>query len=100
MRTLESVYWRGVALLGRDPLYASNETSSGGNILVEDQGCNIGQWDPYVALDVYGEGNLPSTHEALTAVADDIERCGHESVAGATKILIVPGYPFKVLVDF
>jgi len=73
LRTIESIYWHGVALLaGR-----------------ADTRMAVAQWEPY---EQDGEG--PSTAEALDAVIGQVERRGLP-LAGTTSLLIAPGYRFR-----
>jgi S-adenosylmethionine:tRNA ribosyltransferase-isomerase len=88
VRTLESMYWHGVRILhgqkwAQEP-YHSN--------CIE-----INQWDPYMMLDSLGSEGLPSVYEAFTAVRESSK---DESVSGITRLLIVPGYRFRVYVKF
>jgi S-adenosylmethionine:tRNA-ribosyltransferase-isomerase (queuine synthetase) len=88
VRTLESMYWHGVRILhgkkwAQEP-YHSN--------CIE-----INQWDPYMMLDSLGSEGLPSVYEAFTAVRESAQE---ESVSGITRLLIVPGYRFRVYVKF
>ena len=77
MRTLESLYWHGVALLrGRaDPFRL-----------------RIGQWDPYNNGDTEGI----SATEALEAIIEAEKPDENRSVRGETRLMIVPGYQFRV----
>jgi S-adenosylmethionine:tRNA ribosyltransferase-isomerase len=87
VRTVESIYWHGAGLLG---------VGRAGAVAGD---CDVGQWDPYTALDAAGGADaLPPAHEALAAAADAAERAGVDGVAGVTRMLIVPGYPFQVYV--
>lgn len=86
VRTLESIYWHGVKLLGSRKM--SSECPSF---------CTIGQWDAYEALDRAGSVDvLPSLGDALDAVATAVQSSDFEGIAGVTRLLIVPGYPFRV----
>lgn len=73
MRTLESLYWFGVKLL-ENP---ENEF-------------NITQEDPYQPR------ALPSSLEALVAIASHMDRQRLDSLSGTTSIFIYPGYSFKI----
>lgn len=74
VRTLESLYWYGVQIINNPdaPFY-------------------ISQYDPYQ--------NLPeiSAHQALTAIVEAMDRRQIQSLSGATQLLIVPGYNFKII---
>lgn len=71
LRTLESLYWHGVAILrGADP-----------------QALDVAQWDPYG----HAEEALPTAREALVAVGQWMDRRDFDEVAGSTKLLIAPG---------
>lgn len=54
----------------------------------------VDQWEPYERLDQFGPDSLPSAVEALDAVGSWCENEDH--VYGRTRLLIVPGYPFKM----
>ena len=76
MRTLESLYWLGVKLIIGD------ETSD--NLIVD-------QWDGY---------NLPSNisiKESLETVKQYIEKSGKDYIDASTRMIIVPGYEFKIV---
>lgn len=73
MRTLESLYWYGVALL-KNP----------------DAIFNITQHDPYY------EQTLPSVPTALQAIATRMDKEDLETLTGTTSIYIHPGYQFKI----
>lgn len=88
VRTLESIYWHGVKLLGSRKL--SSERPSF---------CTIGQWDAYEALDIVGSTSaLPPLGDALDVVSKSVENSGDDGISGVTRLLIVPGYPFRVQV--
>lgn len=78
MRVLESLYWFGVRMLhGQEP---------SGEMMV-------GQWEPYRLRDAI---DLPAATEALEAVVDLVNNRGESELAGATELMIVPGYRFMV----
>lgn len=82
VRTLESMYWFGARLLSEMNVPEREEFY-------------VGQWDPYERLDDAGE--LPSAAEAINAMIGwNGDREG--PLFGRTKLLIVPGYPFKMYV--
>jgi len=72
LRTLESVYWHGVHLL---------EGTAGEELAIE-------QWEPYKRDGMA----LPSPHQALTAVAEQLRSTGSDHLTGTTRLLIAPGY--------
>ena len=73
VRTLESLYYAGVSCIehGR-PL-------------------DIGQWDPYTRDYSY------TTQEALRALTDYLEAGGMERLEVGTRIIIVPGFRFRIV---
>ncbi|MDX9751529.1 MAG: S-adenosylmethionine:tRNA ribosyltransferase-isomerase, partial [Flavobacteriales bacterium] len=76
LRTLESLYWHGVMLLqGR-----AGDTM------------DIGQWEPYA----HAPEALPATEAALHAVLDNMRSTGAERLTGRTRLLIAPGYRFRL----
>lgn len=73
MRTLESLYWYGVKLIGNP-----------------EEEFIIHQFDPY---------QLPSqfsVEDALQAILTKMKKEKRESITGETSLMIVPGYPFKI----
>ena len=73
VRTLESLYYAGVSCL-------NSGTPE-----------EVGQWDPY-------SGNQEiSTQEALSALADYLDRNGLERLRLGTRIIIVPGFRFRLV---
>ncbi len=78
LRTLESAYWWGVKIL---------EAGSG------EVPFEIGQWEPYDAR----AGALPTLEESFSAILSQMENKQDLEVSGLTRILIVPGYSFKVV---
>lgn len=78
MRTLESLYWIGAGLYrGFEPDY---------DIL------RLGQWLPYT-----WDGALPSRTEALQSIIRFLDRRKLDSLQGETSLIIVPGYPFRMV---
>lgn len=72
MRTLESLYYIGAGILRDGKMQ------------------DVGQWDPYEkAYDC-------STAESLRAIVDWLDSCGKESLVAGTRIIIVPGFKFRV----
>lgn len=74
LRTIESLYWMGVDLLaGAAP-----------DLL------DVDQWRPYEGRDE------AATADALRAVLGWMDRHGREAVTGSTRLLIAPGYRFRI----
>ncbi len=74
MRTVESLYWFGAEIWqGGDPPQM-----------------DIGQWRPY------GEKGGPHAAEALRAALGWMEKHGKDAITGHTRLLIAPGYHFKL----
>lgn len=73
VRTLESLYYIGVS------------------ILEHGEPRDVGQWDPY------GDEKAFSTREALLAIVDWLDRNGLDSLAAGTRIIIVPGFRFRIV---
>ncbi|CAN8070364.1 unnamed protein product [Agarophyton chilense] len=82
VRTVESLYWFGVRLIHQPEQNNSHLA--------------VGQWEPYEVVDKIGITRLPDPEEALGAVLD---WCGGSKgyVHGRTKLMIVPGYPRKMI---
>lgn len=77
VRTLESLYWIGVKIIG-------GEGFPEGEIRIE-------QWETY---------DLPrqiAPQEALEAVLNYLERENRDFLAASTQIIIVPGYEFRTI---
>jgi S-adenosylmethionine:tRNA ribosyltransferase-isomerase len=75
-RTLESLYWLGIKVMGKPEIEAAN--------LVVDQ------WDPYA---------LPADEHAasaLGALMDWMRRRGLDQLMTTTRLLILPGYRWKI----
>jgi S-adenosylmethionine:tRNA ribosyltransferase-isomerase len=77
VRTLESLYWLGVKII-----------VDGNNHYPE-----IHQWDAYNSI---YDKNIPRS-EALSALANYIEKSGSEEYTGNTALMIVPGYKFRIV---
>ncbi len=73
VRTLESLYYVGVSCIEKGH--------------PED----VGQWDPYTRDYPY------STGEALDAIIQFLEKEGLESLTAGTRIIIVPGFTFRIV---
>ena len=78
VRTLESLYYIGVQMLGRQ--------------FDEEEPIMVAQWEPY-EVDV---SNVP-VKDALQAVADHLDRHAQTALHAATQIIIAPGYDYKVV---
>lgn len=77
IRTLESLFWLGNQLI--------NGTHLKSGILKVDQ------WEPYRTSKVH------SRHEAFESLLKLMEKNGLQQIHADTQIIIVPGYPFKVI---
>ena len=73
VRTLESLYYVGVSCIEKGH--------------PED----VGQWDPYTRDYPY------STGDALDAIIQFLEKEGLESLTAGTRIIIVPGFTFRIV---
>jgi S-adenosylmethionine:tRNA ribosyltransferase-isomerase len=78
VRTLESLYWVGVILENNPDAMAA--------------GLAVPQWMPYV-----GDGGLITAGRALRNVLDYLDRRGFDRLVTSTRIMIVPGYTFKIV---
>lgn len=78
VRTLESLYWFGVHLL---------ETK------FAESAWTLDQWYPYQSHSEY------SMQEALQAILDDLQQRGESVFTASTRLLIAPGYTFRVVSD-
>ena len=78
LRTLESLYWLGVRLLAEPTLPPA--------------GIEVGQWEPYGL----NEAVLPPMSEALGAIAGRMDAQGRTDLVFRTRLLIAPGYRFRV----
>lgn len=74
VRTLESLYWIGVKLISK-----------------EEDAFSISQWE------VYNKGEQTTLNEALEAIKSYIEKEELDIIQAVTRIIIVPGYKFKVI---
>lgn len=81
LRTLESLYWLGAGLLqpGTSPAPTGALT--------------VGQWQPY-EKPLFP---LPSPAEALGALLAHLDAHGLETLEATTRLLIAPGYEFRVI---
>ena len=73
VRTLESLYYAGV------------------HCIEEGEPSDIGQWEPYNREYSY------STREALQALVDYLDRTGRDSLKLGTRIIIVPGFRWRLV---
>jgi len=77
VRTLESLYWLGVKQLGTP----------------ETEQNDIGQWEPYSrSPDLFVPVDV-----ALTALLGMVERKGLSELTANTRLLIMPGYEFRII---
>jgi S-adenosylmethionine:tRNA ribosyltransferase-isomerase len=77
VRTLESLYWLGV------------KAKDNPNINIDN--LKVDQWEPY-----HNDLEIP-VKTALTALADLLTRNKYQAINASTKIIIVPGYKFKMI---
>ena len=73
VRTLESLYYIGVSCIERG------------------EPADVDQWAPYTREYSY------STEEALGAIVDYLNRSGKDSLVAGTRIIIVPGFKFRIV---
>ena len=73
VRTLESLYYAGV------------------HCIEEGEPSDIGQWEPYNREYPY------STQDALQALVDYLDRTGRDSLKLGTRIIIVPGFRWRLV---
>jgi S-adenosylmethionine:tRNA ribosyltransferase-isomerase len=78
LRTLESLYWLGAALV-RQPDLATLE---------------VKQWQPYEDLE---EAPDITTEAALQALLTHLDATGSEALEASTRLLIAPGYRFRLV---
>jgi S-adenosylmethionine:tRNA ribosyltransferase-isomerase len=78
MRTLESLYWIGAQLL-------SGYIPADGKVYLD-------QWYPY-----YAGGPLPGKPESMEAILHWMDENAQDNMHGETALIIVPGYPFKMV---
>lgn len=84
VRTLESLYWFGVHLLESDTMQSNS---------VEESVWTLHQWYPYEEHQVY------SMQQALQALLDNMRAKGETQFTASTRLLIAPGYTFRVVSD-
>ena len=73
VRTLESLYYAGA------------------NCIENGTPCDVGQWDPYTREWPY------TTQEAIGALVSYLDRSGLEKLSIGTRIIIVPGFRFRLV---
>ncbi|HEX8658822.1 MAG TPA: S-adenosylmethionine:tRNA ribosyltransferase-isomerase [Hymenobacter sp.] len=86
LRTLESLYWLGVALLQAQPATPPG-TRPTGELLVT-------QWQPYETTD---PAAAASPEVALAALLAHLEASGTDTLQASTQLLIAPGYRFRLV---
>lgn len=84
VRTLESLYWFGVHLLESNTMQSNS---------VEESVWTLHQWYPYEDHQDY------SMQQALQALLDDVRAKGETQFTASTRLLIAPGYTFRVVSD-
>ncbi len=80
LRTLESLYWLGAALV-RSP--------------TPPAALQVDQWQPYQPL-AAGEAEI-TTEAALHALLAHLEATGSAAIEASTRLLIAPGYRFRLV---
>ena len=84
VRTLESLYWFGVHLLESNTMQSNS---------LEESVWTLHQWYPYEDHQDY------SMQQALQALLDDMRAKGETQFTASTRLLIAPGYTFRVVSD-
>ena len=84
VRTLESLYWFGVHLLESNTMQSNS---------VEESVWTLHQWYPYEDHQDY------SMQQAMQALLDDMRAKGETQFTASTRLLIAPGYTFRVVSD-
>jgi S-adenosylmethionine:tRNA ribosyltransferase-isomerase len=79
VRTLESLYWLGVKITRKSKIRLTGNT--------------IDQWEPY---DNDIDNNLP-VNDSLNALADYMMKNKLKILDASTKIIIIPGYKFRII---
>jgi S-adenosylmethionine:tRNA ribosyltransferase-isomerase len=90
LRALESMYWLGTQALTAEAQSAVEGPGSG--LGTQPAPFLIGQHEPYAAR----PEPLPTPRQALEALLRHFDRTGTETWTGETRILIVPGYEFRL----
>ncbi len=81
LRTLESLYWLGAALVRGGP--------------TPPHVLEVSQWQPYATLPP-GAADVPA-EAALQALLAHLEATGSAAVEASTRLLIAPGYRFRLV---
>ena len=84
VRTLESLYWFGVHLMESNTMQSNS---------LEESVWTLHQWYPYEDHQDY------SMQQALQALLDDMRAKGETQFTASTRLLIAPGYTFRVVSD-
>ena len=82
LRTIESLYWLGVKLINEN----ENINDNNSKIMMIDQ------WEPYYDNN---DKNI-SAYDSLKRILEHMDENKLEMLEGATKIIIVPGYKFRI----
>jgi S-adenosylmethionine:tRNA ribosyltransferase-isomerase len=77
VRTLESLYWIG------KKVYENQK--------IEPSKLAVTQWEPYK------KENCPTTKTALKSLLDYMDNNNLETLSSSTRIIILPGYDFKII---
>lgn len=88
VRTLESLYYIGVKLVG--------------NPDAAEENLHVNQWEPYdLPHDDHGlaivNGEPVSVERAIAAIRDWLEKDGVDALHASTQIIIAPGYEYKIV---
>ena len=78
VRTLESLYYMGVKVMGRPDL--------------QETELHVSQWEPYEL-----QGGEPPVDEAIGALLDWLRRNGLSTLHSSTQIIIAPGYDYHIV---
>jgi S-adenosylmethionine:tRNA ribosyltransferase-isomerase len=87
MRTLESIYWLGVA-----PQPPERELKSNSKAPPLGAGGAVGKLYPYQ----HSPESLPSPEQSLKAILKKMDDLGINEITAETEIFIFPGYQFKI----
>lgn len=91
MRALETMYWLGVKTHQSETLQVAESPGSGWG-MSQSTPFFIDQHEPYAPREV----PLPAPREALEALLRHFDQTRTEAWTGETRILIVPGYEFRL----
>ena len=83
VRTLESLYYMGVHLIG--------------NPQAGEEDLHVEQWTPYADGADGGLVNGITPRQAIQAIADYLDRNSLEALHSSTQIIIAPGYTYKIV---